>query len=76
MMYDAWCEDCCGYLHTVTGGVLVDEWESRSDAERVMSLHHGVHDTHYVVVSRVYSATVVPAPLVRGAGTTGSRPIG
>lgn len=51
-VYDAWCEDCCGYLYTVRGGVLRDVWESKGEAEKAMSCHHNTDPDHYVIVAR------------------------
>ena len=57
-MYDAWCDECGGYLYTESHGVVTDAWESRDAAERVMRQHHdsngGEYDWHTVYVARCY----------------------
>ena len=49
-MYDVWCDDCCGYLHTI-GTLGVRTEFSKSEAQRLAGVHTEAHD-HVCIVGR------------------------
>ena len=50
-MYTAFCDDCCGYLHTIKKGALLVAF-SKDEAEEMARNHYDNNDGHDVWVAR------------------------